>query len=54
MRLILEPEAASLYCNGEDLCKITKVDESVATEKLPEGMKYIVADLGGTVKVISF
>ncbi|XP_053379631.1 heat shock 70 kDa protein 12A-like [Mercenaria mercenaria] len=47
VKLILEPEAASIYCNNEKLCKITKLDGSIALEEFPEGMKYIVADLGG-------
>ncbi|XP_053383654.1 heat shock 70 kDa protein 12A-like isoform X2 [Mercenaria mercenaria] len=47
VKLILEPEAASLYCNDERLCKIAKLDGSIGLETFPEGMKYIVADLGG-------
>jgi hypothetical protein len=46
----LEPEAASLYCNDEKLCYISKADGSIVLDKFPEGMKYIVADLGGNAK----
>ncbi|XP_060563873.1 heat shock 70 kDa protein 12A-like [Ruditapes philippinarum] len=47
VRLVLEPEAASLYCYEENVCKIAKADGSIVIDKFPEGMKYIVADLGG-------
>ncbi|XP_060589159.1 heat shock 70 kDa protein 12A-like [Ruditapes philippinarum] len=47
VKLILEPEAASLYCYDENLCRIAKLDGSNDFDKFPEGMKYIVADLGG-------
>ncbi|XP_052818220.1 heat shock 70 kDa protein 12A-like [Mya arenaria] len=47
LKLILEPEAASLFCNMQKSCKIVKVDDTVAMEPFPVGQKYIVADLGG-------
>ncbi|XP_052815638.1 heat shock 70 kDa protein 12A-like [Mya arenaria] len=47
LKLILEPEAASLFCNMQKSCKIVKVDDTVALEPFPVGQKYIVADLGG-------
>ncbi|XP_053378752.1 heat shock 70 kDa protein 12A-like [Mercenaria mercenaria] len=47
IKLILEPEAASLYCNTQKLCKLAKLDGSLGVETFPGGQKYIVADLGG-------
>ncbi|XP_060563863.1 heat shock 70 kDa protein 12A-like [Ruditapes philippinarum] len=53
VRLILEPEAASLYCNDKHLCKVTLANGDNMAEKLPEGTQYIVADLGGGTADIS-
>ncbi|XP_052818968.1 heat shock 70 kDa protein 12B-like [Mya arenaria] len=47
LKLILEPEAASLFCNMQKLNKIVKLDGTVAMEQFPVGLRYIVADLGG-------
>ncbi|KAH3847756.1 heat shock 70 kDa protein 12A-like [Dreissena polymorpha] len=47
LRLILEPEAASLYCRSQNTCRVIKVDGSVKLEPLPVGQRYLVADLGG-------
>ena len=41
-KLVLEPEAASLFCSGNAL-----IDRNDSVEKLPVGHKYILADLGG-------
>ncbi|WAR12106.1 HS12B-like protein [Mya arenaria] len=47
IKLALEPEAASLYCNMQKLCKIVKFDGKVELDSFPVGHRYIVADLGG-------
>ncbi|WAR12107.1 HS12B-like protein [Mya arenaria] len=47
IKLVLEPEAASLYCNINTSCKIVKFDGKVGLESFPVGHRYIVADLGG-------
>ncbi|XP_052818079.1 heat shock 70 kDa protein 12A-like [Mya arenaria] len=47
LKLALEPESASLYCNLQSSCKIVKADNTATLESFPVGHRYIVADLGG-------
>lgn len=53
LKIILEPEAGSLYCNTKPLCKKAKIDGTIQFEEFPEGQKYIVADIGGGTVDIS-
>ncbi|WAR10327.1 HS12A-like protein [Mya arenaria] len=43
IRLVLEPEAASLYCRQQKLI----LTDSGARHRFADGQKYVVADLGG-------
>lgn len=49
LKLVLEPEAASLYCKTLDESEIHVVSGTRTDNPLARGKRYILLDLGGMV-----
>lgn len=47
LKLVLEPEAASLYCKTRDESEIKVVSGTRDENPLQQGKRYILLDLGG-------
>ena len=51
LKLVLEPEAAAVQCRHTLACGVRRDDGSLEIQPLPVGHEYILADLGGKIKV---
>ena len=47
LKLVLEPEAASVYCALRPTARQKGASDGKTFQPLPEGTKYIIVDIGG-------